>query len=36
VEEWVRAPKTFTDPGKLKDQLKSDEKKIKDKFKVNG
>lgn len=35
AEDWVRAPRTFADPQELKDQLKSDEKKIKDMFEVN-
>jgi len=32
VENWVREPKRFADLEHLKDQLKSDEKRIKEMF----
>ena len=34
VENWFRGPKKFADPEHLKDQLKSDEKKIKEMFRI--
>ena len=34
VESWVRKPKKFADPEHLKDQLKSDERKIKEMFRI--
>ena len=35
VESWVREPKKFADSQHLKDQLKSDEKKIKEMFRID-
>ena len=35
VESWVREPKKFADPEHLKDQLKSDEKRIKEMFRID-
>jgi riboflavin kinase/FMN adenylyltransferase len=35
VENWVREPKKFDDPQHLKDQLKSDEKRIKEMFRID-
>lgn len=35
VESWVREPKKFADPEHLKDQLKSDEKRIKEIFRID-
>ena len=35
VERWVRKPKRFPDPEHLRDQLKSDEKRIKEMFGIS-
>ncbi len=35
VERWIRESKNFTDPEQLKDQLRSDEKRIKELFGIN-
>ena len=35
VEKWVRKPKRFPDPERLKDQLRSDEKRIKEMFGIS-
>jgi len=35
VESWVREPKKFAHPEHLKDQLKSDEKRIKEMFRID-
>jgi riboflavin kinase/FMN adenylyltransferase len=35
VERWVRKPKRFPDPEQLRDQLKSDEKRIKEMFGIS-
>ncbi len=35
VENWVREPKKFAHPEYLKDQLKSDEKRIKEMFRID-
>lgn len=35
VESWVRSPKKFSDPEHLKGQLKSDEKTVKEMFRIN-
>ena len=36
VENWFRGPKKFADPEHLKDQLKSDEKKVKEMFRIDS
>jgi len=36
VESWIRDPMTFPDPSQLRDQMKSDEKKIKRLFHINS
>jgi len=35
VESWIRKPMKFTDPQHLRDQLRSDEKRIKELFQIN-
>jgi riboflavin kinase/FMN adenylyltransferase len=35
VERWVRKPKRFPDPERLRDQLRSDEKRIKEMFGIS-
>lgn len=35
VERWVREPRRFPDPEHLRDQLKSDEKRIKEMLRIN-
>jgi len=36
VEDWVREPKKFANSEHLKDQLKSDEKRIKEMFRIHS
>jgi riboflavin kinase/FMN adenylyltransferase len=35
IENWVRSPRKFADPAQLKGQLKSDERKIREMFRID-